>query len=45
MGGILTLFTLLYLVGYTLGFLKWLLTAIKRTFAKSDNAYYEPLPL
>lgn len=28
MGGFLTLFTLLYVVGYTLGFLKWIVTLI-----------------
>ena len=31
MGGILTLFTMLYVIGYTLGLLKWIVTAVKRT--------------
>lgn len=36
MGGILTSFTLLYVVGYTLGFLKWILTGLKRaTFSST----------
>ena len=30
MGGILTSFTVLYVVGYTLGLLKWILTGLKR---------------
>ncbi len=37
MGGILTLFTLLYVVGYTLGFLKWILIALKRIFTRPGN--------
>ena len=32
MGGILTLFTVLYVVGYTLGFAKWILAGVKSTF-------------
>ena len=31
MGGVLTSFTLLYVVGYTLGFLNWILNRLKRT--------------
>jgi hypothetical protein len=31
MGGILTSFTLLYVVGYTLGFLKWVFTLLTRS--------------
>ena len=30
MGGILTLFTLLYVVGYTLGFLKWIYIGLRK---------------
>lgn len=42
MGGILTLFTLLYVVGYTLGFLKWILVGLKKTLAwKSPNGANE----
>ncbi|MGN6137248.1 MAG: hypothetical protein ACTHOU_22405 [Aureliella sp.] len=32
MGGVLTLFTLLYVVGYTLGFLKWMVTGMRKIF-------------
>jgi regulator of protease activity HflC (stomatin/prohibitin superfamily) len=31
MGGLLTLFTILYVVGYTLGFLQWIFTRVKKT--------------
>ncbi len=31
MGGLLTLFTILYVVGYTLGFFKWIITSLKKT--------------
>ncbi len=31
LGGLLTLFTILYVVGYTLGFLKWIFTRVKKT--------------
>ncbi len=37
MGGILTLFTLLYVVGYTLGAFKWILIGLKRTFTILGN--------
>lgn len=37
MGGILTLFTLLYVVGYSLGFLKWILMGLKTTFTSSET--------
>ncbi len=38
MGGVLTLFTLLYVVGYSLGSLKWLITNMMRCFAKQPRA-------
>jgi hypothetical protein len=38
MGGTLTLFTVLYVVGYTLGFLKWILNVLKKTFTRSENS-------
>ncbi len=38
MGGILTSFTVLYLVGYTLGFFKWILTCLTRSFSSSTSA-------
>lgn len=37
MGGVLTLFTLLYVVGYTLGLLKWLLIAVTNPFTRSET--------
>jgi hypothetical protein len=37
MGGVLTLFTLLYAVGYTLGFLKWLLSAVTSPFTHTET--------
>lgn len=37
MGGILTLFTVLYVIGYTLGFLKWILTGLKRATSSSTS--------
>lgn len=37
MGGILTSFTLLYVVGCTLGFLKWILTSLKRATSSSTS--------
>jgi hypothetical protein len=35
MGGLLTSFTFLYFVGYSLGFLKWILTGLKRATSSS----------
>lgn len=35
MGGVLSSFAALYVVGYTLGFLKWILVSIKRIVAPS----------
>ena len=37
MGGILTSFTVLYVIGYTLGFLKWILTGLKRATSSSTS--------
>ena len=37
MGGILTMFTLLYVVGYTMGFLKWIITRLARTLKRANN--------
>lgn len=33
MGGLLTTFTILYVVGYTLGFLKWIFIGLKKLFS------------
>ena len=38
MGGILTSFTVLYVVGYTLGFLKWILTGLIKATASYTSA-------
>lgn len=38
MGGVLTSFTVLYVVGYSLGFLKWIVTSLKRTLFSSSIA-------
>jgi len=35
MGGVLSSFTALYVVGYTLGFLKWILDTMKKTVTPS----------
>ena len=37
MGGTLTLFTILYVVGYTLGMLKWVAMGLKKSIVRSDK--------
>lgn len=37
MGRVLTLFTLLYVVGYSLGLLKWMSTGITKAFTRSEE--------
>ena len=37
MGGVLSFFTALYVVGYTLGFLKWILVSIRRTVMQNPS--------
>jgi len=37
MGGVLSSFTALYVVGYTLGFLKWILVSIRRTVMQNPS--------
>ena len=37
MGGVLTSFTVLYVVGYSVGFLKWIFTGVKRTLFGSPK--------
>jgi hypothetical protein len=37
MGGVLAMLTLQYVVGYTVGFLRWIATGAQRTFARADH--------
>ncbi len=37
MGGVLSLLTLLFVVGYTLGFLKWIFMGLRKIFARSES--------